>query len=231
MQKIRAIFFDFGKTLVDYQLESIFRSFAGVSGVPPEEVHEIWASRGSSIGLSDEFEFERGLITPAEFRFRWRQGLIRHLPAGKEHNPNTIIRLSDEKFDECWNEMFGPRDLLYEEYLKRLRDAGYYLGIVSNINPLHYAFISERYKELLALFHDFTASCDPDVQARKPDSRIYSVAFAKAQKAAGIQPEQVVYIDDVEGNAVGVAPFGARYIVAKTFSQIFADLKAMGVRW
>lgn len=225
MPKIRGIIFDFGKTLIDYHLELIFRSFARVSGAPPEDVHEIWAGRGLSIGLSDLFE--RGLITPAEFRFRWKQGLIL-----RGHKRNTIIRLSDKAFDECWNEMFGPRDpLYYEEYLKRLRDAGYYLGIISNINPLHYAFIAERYKDLLALFHDFTASCDFEVQARKPDSRIYSVAFAKAQKAAGIQPEQIVYVDDVAENAAGVAPFGGRYIVAKTFSQIFADLKAMGVKW
>lgn len=229
MQEIRAIFFDFGKTLVDYQLESIFRSFAGVSGVSPEEVHEIWASRGSSTGLSDAFE--RGLMTPAEFRFRWRQGLIMRLPAGKEYKRNTIIRFSDNAFDECWNEMFGPRDMLYEEHIRRLRYAGYYLSIISNINPLHYAFVSERYQDLIALFHDFTASCDPEVQARKPDSRIYSVALAKAQKAAGIQPEQVVYIDDVEENAAGIVSFGGRFIVAKTFSQIFADLKALGVRW
>lgn len=229
MPEIRGIIFDFGKTLIDYQLELLFRLFAEVSGVPPENVHEIWASRGASIGLSDKFE--RGLMMPAEFRFRWKQGLIMRLPAGKEYKRNTIIRLSDKAFDEGWNEMFGPRDLLYEEYIKRLRDAGYYLGIISNINPLHYAHILERYKKSLALFHDFTASCDPEVQTRKPDSRIYSVAFAKAQKAAGIQPEQIVYIDDVAENAAGVVPFGGSYIVAKTFSQIFADLKALGVRW
>lgn len=231
MPEIRALFFDFGKTLIDYQLELIFRSFARVSGMPPEDVHEIWAGRGPFIGLSDWSE--RGLMTPAEFRFRWKRGLLARIPAGEAYayKRNSVIRLSDEAFDECWNEMFGPRDLLYEEYIKRLRDAGYYLAIISNINPLHHAFISERYKVLIDLFHDFTASCDPEVQARKPDSRIYSVAFAKAQKAAGIQPEQSVFIDDVEENAYAVRAFGAYGIHARTFSQIFADLKALGVRW
>lgn len=225
MLEIRAIFFDFGKTLIDYNLELIFRSFAHLSGVPPEDVHEIWASRGAAIGLSDSFE--RGLMQPAEFRRRWKEGLIARLPADKEYKHKTIFRFSDKKFDECWNDMFGPRDLLYEEYLKRLRDAGYYLGIISNINPLHYAFISERYKELISLFSHFTASCDFEVQARKPDAKIFRVAFAKAK----IDPKHIVYIDDVAENAHAVFPFGAHGIVVKTFSQIFADLKAMGVRW
>lgn len=225
MPEIRAIFFDFGKTLIDYNLELIFRSFAAVSGVSPEDVHEIWAKRGASIGLNDSFE--RGLIQPAEFRRRWKEGLIAGLPAEKEHKQKTIFRLSDEKFDECWNEMFSPRDFLYEEYLKRLRDAGYYLGIISNINPLHHAFVMERYKELISLFSHFTASCDFEVQARKPDAKIFRVAFAKAK----IDPKHIVYIDDVAENAHAVYPFGARGIVARTPSQIFADLKAMGVRW
>lgn len=225
MPEIRAIFFDFGKTLIDYNLELIFRSFARLSGVPPEAVHEIWANRGAAIGLSDSFE--RGLMQSAEFRRQWKEGLIARLSAEEEHRQKTIFRLSDEKFDECWNEMFGPRDLLYEEHLKRLRDAGYYLGIISNINPLHHRFVLERYKEPISLFHYFIASCDSDVQSRKPDAKIFRVAFAKS----GIDPKHIVYIDDVAENAHAVYPFGARGIVAKTSSQIFADLKALGVRW
>lgn len=219
MLEIRAIYFDFGKTLIDYYLELIFRSFAHLSGVPPEDVCKIW------FGLADSWE--KGLMRPEEFRRRWKEGLIARLPAEKEYKQETIFRLSDEGFDECWSDMFGLRDPLYETYLKQLRDAGYYLGIISNINPLHHLFVLDRYKYLISLFHHFTASCDSEVQSRKPDVKIFRVAFAKS----GIPPEHSLFIDDVPENAHAVLPFGARYIVAKTFSQIFADLKKLGVRW
>ncbi len=229
MPEIRAILFDFGKTLIDYNLELIARRLAQVAKISPEDVFYILA-RDEKRGRTLVDLHERGLIEDENLKTEVKCALIERVIAlrGKRGiGVGAVDGLPDEKFWEIWNEMFGPRDLLYETYIKRLRDAGYYLGIISNINPAHKAFVLERFKPLTDLFYHFTASCDPDVQSRKPDLKIYGVAFGKAN----IHTEQIVYVDDVEENAKAVERFGAHGITAKTMSQIFCDLKKMGVRW
>lgn len=233
MQEIRALLTDIGNTAIPYNLEFIFRGNGKLAGIPSEDVVPIWAYGDRlQYGLSDSFE--RGLISCGEFRKRWTAELIaKATVAGSESGARVVKNISARVFWDIWNDMFLPMDLLWVEYLRRMKSAGYYLGAVSNINKahLHYLLGLKRYRPFFSLLDDITASCDMEVQARKPDSRIYSVAFAKARKAADIQPEQIVYIDDVAENALAVHPFGARGIVARTPSQIFADLKAMGARW
>ncbi|MDO8600902.1 MAG: HAD family phosphatase [bacterium] len=223
MLEIRAILFDFGKTLIDYNLELIARGLAQVARIAPEDVFYILA-RDEKRGRTLMDLHERGLIVDENLKTEVKCALIERVIAlrGKRGiGIGAIDGLSDEKFWEIWNEMFGPRDPLCETYIKRLRDAGYYLGIISNINPAHKAFVLKRFKLLLDLLHDFTASCDPDVQSRKPEAKIFRVAFSKS----GVPPEQTIFVDDMPENVKAVQPFGVHGIVAKTMSQIFADLK------
>jgi FMN phosphatase YigB (HAD superfamily) len=232
MPEIRAIISDFGNTLAWYDLEKVYRPLANLSGVPPEDIVDIWDNPKTGTGIMRPSEC--GLLSDDAFIREWKTALFAR--ASRE-NALYADLFFNWNFERIWNGMFAPRDTMCEEYVRRLRKNGYYLGMITNINPMHLAFVRKRFSSLFAHFHDVTASCDLLVQSRKPEDKIYCAAIAKAMAFAkkhwneDIEPMHMVYIDDVPEYAKAVSAFGARYIVAKTQSQIFRDLKATGVRW
>ncbi len=117
--------------------------------------------------------FEAGALTSETFQ----SGLCR------------LTGLTAAEFAPWWNSIFEPRWLIEPGRLRGLMRR-YRTGLLSNTNPLHYAFLVEQ-QPLLTEFAFHVLS--HEVGASKPDARIYQAA----ETAAGCAPGEILYFDDI----------------------------------
>ncbi len=172
--RIKNIIFDFGGVILNIDQSKVKTAFQE-QGV--KNVDQLIAN-ASQLGILKKFE--KGLITPFDFR-----DSIRKL---------TAITISDEQLDAAWNQLIGnfPADRI--ELLKNL-GAQYRLFILSNTNSIHYDFFTQKFRrqfgfDLLSLFEETFWSFE--IGASKPDSEIFQFVMRKGK----LDPLQTLYIDD-----------------------------------
>ncbi|HUX68594.1 MAG TPA: HAD-IA family hydrolase [Terriglobales bacterium] len=100
-----------------------------------------------------------------------------------------LAGLAPEAFLPWWNSIFELRWLVPPELLRELLEQ-YRVGLLSNTNALHFAFLEQAFPLLGEL--DFRI-VSHQVGAAKPAERIY----AAAEAAAGCAPEEILYFDDI----------------------------------
>ncbi|HTI59318.1 HAD family phosphatase [Mucilaginibacter sp.] len=192
MQNIKNIIFDYGNVifLLDFQkLKEGWESIA-ISGP------DAFFSHGVQHPIFDQFD--KGLISPAEFREFIRER------SGKEG-------ITDEEIDAAWNSLLlgvdeGTHDVLAELNKK------YRTFLLSNINPIHYGYIMDYLKEEFGFEnndHLFEKTYYSHfVGLRKPDSAF----FEKVLNENGLVAEETLFIDDIAANlepakALGIQTF------------------------
>lgn len=117
--------------------------------------------------------FERGQLSPDDFRIQMC----------------ALTGMAGAELDPWWNAIFGPNWLIPPAWLGQLRRQRR-LGLLSNTNALHWAYLERTYPELREFdFHILSFA----VGAVKPNNEIFSAAEA----AAGCPPQQIFYSDDV----------------------------------
>jgi epoxide hydrolase-like predicted phosphatase len=57
---------------------------------------------------------------------------------------------------------------------------------------------------------------------RKPDPRI----FALTCERLGVRPEEIVFLDDIEGNVAAATAYGIQAILYRDNAQAIADIQA-----
>ena len=91
--------------------------------------------------------------------------------------------------------------------LRRLRDAGRYLAIVSNIDDDYLHPMVER-TGLAALLHTWTSS--EEARSCKPDSGIFELALAKAK----VEAQNVIFVgDSAHHDVLGAQRMGMRTVL------------------
>jgi epoxide hydrolase-like predicted phosphatase len=115
--------------------------------------------------------------------------------------------------------LYGP--LLPHRKVRRLaralRKSGIRTGILSNVFALAAWLL-----KITRGYHGF----DPIVlsyeeKVSKPDPRIYQAAISKA----GVKPNEIVFIDNLEENITAAQQAGMKTILAKNSDQVVADIK------
>jgi putative hydrolase of the HAD superfamily len=96
------------------------------------------------------------------------------------------------------------------------------LGMISNTNAIHSKHLIERY-ELFSHFHKVWFS--NDVGLRKPDPAIYRLALDHFKA----QPNEAVFIDDLEPNIEGARRMGIHGIHYRGYENLVAELETLGV--
>src|SRR3989338_213989 len=113
----------------------------------------------------------------------------------------------------AWNRMmiFIPDDRL--EYLWRLKQQGYQLILLSNINILHAADVAATYGDIFSkLFTQVFLSYQ--THHLKPERASFDDVSVFLQTQYGIQPEETLFIDDSKTNVNAAL---AAQIAAHTF--------------
>jgi glucose-1-phosphatase len=180
MQNIKNIIFDYGNVifLLDFQKLKDGWDAVGISNP------DIFFSHGIQHPIFDQFD--KGLITPVDFRNFIREKSGKH-------------ELTDEEIDAAWNSLLLGVDKGTHEILAELKKK-YRTFLLSNINPIHYGYIMDYLEKEFGFEgndHLFEKTYYSHfVGLRKPDSAF----FEKVLNENGLKAEETLFIDDIAAN-------------------------------
>ena len=199
--EIKAVIFDLGNVLVNYDVKRAARHFSEAGGISQIR---IWAHFFLS---KFEQAYTRGEISTAEF---YRAAC-------------TVFKkpVSYKAFKHYWNDIFWENPGM-DKLLGRIKKH-YPLYLISNTNYMHFTYIKKHFK-LLRHFKKMFPS--HEVGARKPDLKIYR----RVLKKIGLKPEQTVFIDDMKSFIRGARKVGIHTIRFKNRAQLIKDLRKLGIR-
>ncbi len=135
---------------------------------------------------------------------------------------DTLCRLTKASRDEAHSIItttHHPNIPLFE-YAKKLKSAGYDLGMISNVGSPLTDFLPREYVEL---FDVVTLSYQ--VGVIKPDPAIYEACLS----SLNLSPAQTVFIDDRESNVAGAKAVGMQALQYTSVSTTKTKLTELGV--
>jgi putative hydrolase of the HAD superfamily len=200
-QKTKAVLFDLGKVILDFDFDPAFRKLSKVTGLAPDAIRAHFTRSGL------EVLYDGGKISSAHF-YREVKRALKH-------------PLSYAEFKKVWNHIFTPK--LRMMALVRELSRCYRLVLISNTNAMHYEHVRRRYS-IFRLFDRHILSFREKV--RKPDERIYRRAIA----ACKARPDEIFYIDDREDLTTAADALGLRTFTFKNNPEALVKrLKKEGI--
>ncbi|MFH0732742.1 MAG: HAD family phosphatase [Candidatus Omnitrophota bacterium] len=186
--KIKTVFFDVGNVLLffDRMHTSQSKKIAERCKKTEKEVYDIL------FGLYEVLYHQEGLFWQylagkVTFKKFYEQSLK---DLGIENRKDLI---SYDVFYEHVAKIFWMNRPMVK-IMRQLKEAGYKIGIISNLDKDSLDYIKVAFKEIFELADSCTFSCE--AKANKPDEKIY----AKALVEAGAKAQESVFIDDRQEN-------------------------------
>jgi HAD superfamily hydrolase (TIGR01549 family) len=200
---IQTIIFDLGKVIIPFDFG---RGYAAMQPHCPFPAADIPAR----IGTTDlVIRLESGLIEPRDFYAELRKLLE--------------LEIEYEQFCGIWSSIFLPETLIPESMVEALRKR-YRMIVLSNTNEIHFDVVRKNYPIIQHFDHLVLSH---EVQAMKPDPRIYAAAL----KHAGCPPENCFFTDDIPAYVEGARRAGINAEQFLGLEKLERDLKAHGVSW
>ena len=185
--RIEFVYFDLGNILLSFDPGISCGNVAERFGVTVESVKDaIYAS-----GLQDQLE--HGAISGDEFAAKIRVSL-----GQSEENLPTAELL--EAVSSMYTLIDGMAELMEQVRLKQRR-----VGLLSNTCHAHWDWICRQNYPLFAQPLDATV-LSYEVGAMKPNETIYRIA----EQLAGVNPREILFIDDRQENVEGALKRGWR---------------------
>ncbi len=169
---IRCVLSDLGRVIIHFDNTIFFEKIASYSPFSEEEIAEMASTQSSSRQV-----FDKGEITPEEFY--------------EQVTTQLKARLDYDTFFSLYNDVFSLNPPVLE-ILKRVKK-NYRLILLSNTDVMRFGFIKKHFPEIM-IFDEYVLSYE--VGAIKPHLRIFEDALNKA----GAEPNECVFIDDLEVN-------------------------------
>ncbi len=189
---VKNLIFDLGGVILDLSVEQTLHSFADLSKLPQQEVHDRYLSAAGFL------EYEKGLMSDDAFR-----DFVRATYA---------ISASDKEIDDSWNAMLLGIPPLKLELLKKLQGE-FRVFLLSNTNAIHVRHINEfllpnhpEKRPLDTYFHK--AYYSHQMKKRKPDADI----FEQVLDENNLLPEETLFLDDYAVNIEGARSLGIKTI-------------------
>lgn len=189
LTNIKNIIFDLGRVLLNLDFNATIEAFStlGFSGNVLDQ----------ALAYKDPvfYELETGKITPRQFCDRVREIL---------NNKN----LSDLQIEDAWYAMIKDIPAERVETLKRL-SGNYNVYLFSNTNQIHIERLHQKFRtdfgiEFSSLFvKDFYSH---EIHLGKPDVNSY----LKVIEISGVNPEETLFVDDLEKNIEGAQKAGLK---------------------
>ena len=219
MQPVRAILFDFGHTLVDFQRtqEALHAAYeqirARIEAVAYMEVPELLdlverVAGGVDRLVAESYEQRRmEEVAQAEMFRQALSGIGFDLPDDViEH----IVALDHSAYS---NSITVEPEVLAT--LEELRRAGYRMGLVSNISLRPDLMRADLERMGLAQYLDATVFSS-EVGVRKPDPRIFQEALDRLR----VEPPETVFVGDrLYDDVSGAQAVGMRSVLTRQFRQ------------
>lgn len=198
---IKAIAFDLGRVLVDFDYQIALSKLSPFLKAPKKDLVEIVEKE------SFAWDFERGAISPQDFYRRFCQ------LAG-------LKGVSFSDFVKIWNDIFTLKEDMFK--LAQSLARGYFLILISNLNVLHLGFLQAKYPFLWQIFDRLVISSL--VGFIKPQPEIYELM------SKGFKKEELAYIDDRQDLVAQSRKLGYNTIRFENRNQCWHNLQELGVK-
>jgi putative hydrolase of the HAD superfamily len=199
---LQAVIFDYGEVLSgppDPEAHQNLLAIAGVSEEPFDKAY--WAHR---------LDYDADILNGQTY---W-QTVARD--TGVDFTPQQIVQLMQVDARMWMN--LNPAMMAW---IPRIKDAGFRLGILSNMGDGVLEYLRPRFS-WLEQFDQLTWSCDLGVV--KPDPAIYLHTIRKLN----VKPEQALFIDNLQKNIVGAEEVGLNAALFQNVEQLQSDLVRRG---
>lgn len=201
--RIRAIIFDLGNVLIDFDHRIAARRISHFCDKAPDEIFSLFfASDVTTV-------FEEGKITCSEFFLKVKEALN--------------LKLNYETFVAIWNEIFflTAKNRAVFSLANTLRQH-YKIVLLSNINILHFEYL-KKYFPIFDIFdYVFTSF---ELGAVKPNPLVYHKVF----KTLEVLPEEVLYTDDRKELVESAKALGIKSLHFTGIEQLKQDLISSGI--
>lgn len=204
-QNIRAIIFDLGRVMVDFDYRIAAKKISSFTAKGPEEIFDLFFDSNLTGA------FEEGKICAQDFFLRVKEMLD--------------LKLDYAGFLPIWNEIFFLSPANKEVYaLAAKLKARYRLALLSNVNILHFDYLQKEFP-VFGVFDDIFASFQMGL--RKPDPRIYENTL----KSLGIPAPCAFYTDDRPELVESALRLGIRGFVFEGVEKLKKDLSENNIRF
>lgn len=177
--EIKAVFFDLGKVLVDFNWNEVLNKIEPLTPVPADQFNR------RILGHPKSIAYETGKISTGDY-FSWMKEEL------------TYTGTIDELI-LAWSDIFTP--LSDRINLLPAIKTCYKLGMISNTCDAHIRLLKSRYS-FFGLFDSLTLSFEAGVM--KPDPEIYNIAAGSLCVSSG----ESLFIDDLEENITAAGNLG-----------------------
>jgi len=201
LNEIEVILFDLGNVILPfnhYQIaEKLFRFTKNLDFQDPKKI------------FSYLFDFEHGAINGYEV------GKVSSLDFFQSLKEHLQLTLSFEEFIPIWNDIFWENPEV-SEIIRALKGEKR-LGLLSNTNPLHFDYILSKFP-VVQTFDKWILS--HEVGFKKPAIEI----FQKALEWASVEPEKILFIDDMKTHIDVAVSLGMHGIHFTSATQLREEL-------
>ena len=132
------------------------------------------------------------------------------------------LAVGHEEFAAAWSDIFWANESIVP-LLAHLKGRGYTLVLGSNTNDLHAGQFRRQFAETLGQFDRLVLSYE--IGHLKPSASFYRACA----EAAGAEPADCVFIDDLTENVEGARAAGLVGLLYRTTEGLVQDLEALGV--
>jgi len=200
MNKIKAIIFDLGKVVINYDHMIAARKMSKVISIPATLIKETLLDEKNLNPL------EKGIISEKEF---W---------SGIEKRLNK--KIDGKLFEKFWNSIFSPNKSI--EKLVGLLKKRYKLALLSNIGNFQKDYVCKHFK-IIKKFDVMIFS--HEVGLRKPEKEIYKLVLRKL----GTKPKETLYFDDKLEFIIAARKLGLNAFQFKSIIQLKKILKKFNI--
>jgi putative hydrolase of the HAD superfamily len=195
VRSVDALLFDLGNVLVEIDFERVFAAWARSAELTPDEVR-------------DRFEFD-------DAHREFEVGRL-HAAAFFDHVRARLgVPLPDATLAAGWNEVFvGEVPGMAATVARLARRVPLY--VLSNTNSVHHVHWRDRYASILDPFTAVFTSCQ--LGERKPERAAYAAVLTRI----GVDPERVLFFDDLAENVAAARAFGMSAFVVRSAAEVQA---------
>lgn len=197
----KAVVFDLGKVLVDFDYGTTVRRIQARCTATPDRL--------------------RRMIDQSPLLHRYETGLITTEELFTEVKAAAGFNGSLEDFCEPFGDIFTEIPAMVELH-GRLHAQGIATFIFSNTNELAVRYIRQRFP-FFSKFNGYVLSYEH--QAMKPDARLYEVV----ERLSGQQGRDLLYLDDRPENVAAGGARGWRTVLHETPEKSCAVLRELGL--
>ena len=182
---IKNIIFDWGGVLIHLDRQRCTEAFRELGIAVGDELTNPYGQR------ADLMDFERGLMTVAEFH-----DTVRRVYGAQ---------LTDEQIDHAWNALLAGIPDYKLDTLLELKQR-YHLYLLSNTNAVHWEEGRKQFDYRGHRAEDFFDQIflSNELHELKPSPEI----FRKVAQLAGIEPEETLFVDDLQASCDAAAALG-----------------------